>query len=149
MALNCVQIDAPPDAVFDCLLDPGTYPDWLVGAKRIRAVDDGWPAVGTRFHHRVGAGPVMFDDWSEVRRVERPGLLQLSVRVTPLIRATVTMTLRGDGSSSLLCIEEEPEHRVVGNLLRPVLDPLTHFRNHYSIRRLKRLVESAGAGRSA
>ena len=46
-------IPHPRHRVFATLVTPETYPMWLVGAKHIRAVDDGWPAVGTKFHHRV------------------------------------------------------------------------------------------------
>ena len=41
---------------FNVLVDPTTYPSWLVGAEEIRAVSDDWPAVGSRFNHVVGCG---------------------------------------------------------------------------------------------
>ena len=32
--------------VWEALLEPETYPHWLVGAQDIRAVDAAWPARG-------------------------------------------------------------------------------------------------------
>jgi hypothetical protein len=42
-------------------------------------------------------------------------------------------------------MEEEPTRRVIGNLVRPVLDPAIHMRNHRSLRRLEALVRLASA----
>ena len=45
-------IPQPVDAVFAAVVDPETYPHWLVGARDMRRVEDRWPEVGSRFHHR-------------------------------------------------------------------------------------------------
>ena len=41
MATNRMTMKAAPATVFGVLADPTTYPDWLVGCKAIRSVDDG------------------------------------------------------------------------------------------------------------
>jgi len=83
-----------PEAVYAALIDPRTYPEWLVGCRTIRAVDDGWPAPGTRFHHRVGlVGPVTVDDNSEVLAAEPPRHLALEVRFRPFGRGRVDFWL--------------------------------------------------------
>jgi uncharacterized protein YndB with AHSA1/START domain len=135
----------PRDHVWAALIDPNTYPRWLVGAKAMRSVDDEWPAVGSRFHHRVGMGPIRIDDNSEVLEIDAPRRLVLLVRATIAVRGRVTFELAERGESTLLTFEEEPAeilpaHRLVGNLVRPVLDPLTHVRNEISMRRLSRVV---------
>jgi hypothetical protein len=38
----------------------------VVGASRIREVDPGWPAAGSRIHHSVGLWPALLDDNTEV-----------------------------------------------------------------------------------
>src|SRR4051794_13070362 len=82
------------DEVFRALVTPETYPHWLVGAQAIRSVDDGWPAVGTAFHHRVGlAGPVTIADLSRVLAIEEPSLLALEVRARPFGRGRATFRL--------------------------------------------------------
>ena len=136
LAYTSVEMDAPVPDVFAVLVDAHSYPRWLIGAAEVRRVDDGWPAPGTRFHHRVGLGPLSLADSTEVIAIEQDRMLQLAVRARPLISAVVTFRLVGDGVRSVLTWEEEPALRLVGNLVRPVVDPLTHLRNHRSLQRL-------------
>jgi hypothetical protein len=37
---------APPEQVFDVLSGGWLHPVWVVGASRMRAVDDAWPKEG-------------------------------------------------------------------------------------------------------
>jgi hypothetical protein len=39
-------------------------------------------------------------------------------------------------------MQEELAARVIGNLVRPIMDPTMHMRNHRSLRRLASVVES-------
>ena len=57
---------AVPDQVWGVLADGWLYPLWVVGASRMREVDDHWPAVGARLHHSVGAWPALIDDTTSV-----------------------------------------------------------------------------------
>jgi uncharacterized protein YndB with AHSA1/START domain len=140
MAHNCTEVSAPLATVFEYLLDPSTYPRWLIGAEGMDSVDDHWPRPGSRFYHKVGVGPLRVHDHTEVLELHAPHLLRLSVHASTLVRGEVTFHLRGDERSTILCLQEEPEKRLIGNLLRPVLDPLTHVRNHRSLARFARLV---------
>lgn len=146
MSYNCVRFAAPAPAVFAALTDAGRYPDWLVGAKHIRSVEPDWPAPGARFHHRVGVGPLVVEDHTEVLALDPPRRLQLSVRAGPLVRAIVDFELIPDGADTVVCMQEEPAERIVGNLVRPALDPLTHVRNQRSLRRLAAVVRVGAAG---
>ena len=65
----------------------------MVGSKLIRDVDDGWPKVGTRFHHEVGLGPLTIDDHSQVVAAERPRLFCLRVKGRPAGTAIVTLEM--------------------------------------------------------
>ncbi len=142
MAFASREIHARPHDVYQVLLDPRTYPRWLAGAADIRGVDDDWPRPGSRFHHRVGVGPLTIPDNTEVLAVEPDHLLRLAVRARPFVSAVVTFRLLGEDDRCVVTFEEEPAHRLIGNLVRPVLDPITHVRNHRSLRRLAQLVES-------
>jgi uncharacterized protein YndB with AHSA1/START domain len=122
--------------VYDLLIDPRTYPSWLVGASDIRDVDDDWPQVGSKFHHRVGVAPFTLADSTELIAYERPHKLRLAVRARPLISAVVTFELVGGTDRCVVTMEEEPAVRPIGNIVRPVMDPLTHLRNHLSLKRL-------------
>ncbi len=41
------------------MTDPTTYPEWLLGARAIRDVDEGWPEAGTAFRHVIGFPPLL------------------------------------------------------------------------------------------
>jgi len=145
MASASREIHASVHAVFAALADPTTYPTWLAGASDVREVEDGWPAPGSKFFHQVGVGPFTLRDSSMVLDIVPDRSLRLAVRARPVISAVVTFTLVGDDERCVVTFEEEPAHRLIGNLVRPVLDPITHVRNHWSLERLDELV----AGRSS
>lgn len=149
MAMASIAIDASASAVYAVLIDPETYPHWLVGAARIRDVDDDWPAVGSKFHHRVGLGWLSIADSTKVIATEPDRRLVLAVRARPLISAVATFSLVSDGAVCVVSFEEEPSVRLIGNIVRPVLDPITHVRNHQSLKRLADFVHAADAGHRA
>ena len=133
MAVTQKWMSHPRDVVFAALATPETYPVWLLGCKDIRSVDEGWPAPGTRFHHRVGlVGPLTVADSTKALETEAPGLLALEVRARPFGRGRVIFTLRATSEGgTLLTVDEVP----IGLLapLRPVLDPVTAHRNEKSL----------------
>jgi uncharacterized protein YndB with AHSA1/START domain len=128
---------------FAVLIDPDTYPRWLIGAKEIRDVDADWPRPGSRFHHVVGAGPLQIPDHTEVLAIEPDRLLKLKVKARPFVSAEATFTIVGDadGERCVVSLQEEPTVRWAGNLVRPVMDPSIHVRNHRSLLRLAAVVE--------
>ena len=128
---------------FAVLVDPETYPEWLVGAKEIRDVDAGWPNPGSRFHHVVGVGPLQIPDNTEVLDIEPGRMLKLKVRARPFVSAEATFTVVGDpdGQRCVVSLQEEPTVRWAGNLVRPVMDPSIHVRNHKSLEHLAAVVE--------
>ena len=58
-------MDASAHRVFHELSDGWAFVGWVVGATHIRDVDPGWPAVGTRIHHKIGSWPVVLADTTE------------------------------------------------------------------------------------
>jgi len=150
MAIVSRTIPLPPSTIFDALVDPTTYPHWLVGARDIRSVDDRWPEPGTAFHHRVGLiGPLKVADLSKVIEVDPPLLLSLEVRARPLGRGRATFSLRelaGAPGRTEVTLDEVP----VGALapLRPVLDPITAHRNRRSLAQLEDLLLSGESHRA-
>ena len=136
MAVTQKSMPHPRADVFAALVTPETYPLWLLGCQDIRAVDEGWPAPGTRFHHRVGLfGPLTVADSTKVLEVDDPGLLVLEVRARPFGRGLVSFTLQAtsDGGT-LVTIDEVP----LGLLapLRPLIDLVTARRNETSLANL-------------
>jgi len=47
----------------------------------------------------------------------------------------------------VVAFEEEPGPRAIGNLVRPLFDPITHVRNHLSLKRLDTFVARRAEGR--
>ncbi|WP_319993795.1 MULTISPECIES: SRPBCC family protein [unclassified Micromonospora] len=86
-------IDAPPQQVFDVLADGWTYSDWVVGTAHVRGVDDGWPRVGSRLHHRAGPWPFSLQDSSQVVACEPTHRLVLRAGLWPAGEAIVDFTL--------------------------------------------------------
>jgi uncharacterized protein YndB with AHSA1/START domain len=138
--------DVSAEDVFAVLADADTYGHWVVGSDTIRDADAGFPAKGTRFHHRVGVGPIKTNDHTEVLEVNRPFLLELRANARPFGTAHVKllMTPRGPDSTDITMIETgaDPLSRVMFN---PLTAPLIKMRNVESLRRLKRLAEERAA----
>ena len=70
----------------------------------------------------------------------------LEVRATPAVRGLVRFDLEGaeQGRATVVEMSEEPLYRKLGDLLRPILDPLTHLRNKRSLVKFEQLVERTG-----
>jgi uncharacterized protein YndB with AHSA1/START domain len=141
---SSVRIDAPRRVVYDRLIDPKTYPDWLVGAKDIRAIDGEWPKPGSRFHHRVGLGPFTIDDATEVVSTSPPDELLLRAHVGPLGSALVRFRLVGS-DPTVVFFDEAPDsgvlRRVGTTIARVGLKASVWGRNQLSLERLRAGVE--------
>jgi len=144
MAYNEIYINVPPATVFVVLGNPDNYADWVVGARKIRDADAGFPAVGTRFHHQVGVPPLVLNDHTEVLENEAPSRLVLRAKTRPFGTARVDLRLRLEGTGTRVCMTEVAGDTPSRLLLNPLSDPLVHARNVKSLRRLKRLAEQQG-----
>jgi uncharacterized protein YndB with AHSA1/START domain len=139
MARNQRLIPASPERIFEVLSDPDSYAYWVVGSDTIRDADPRWPAVGSRFHHRVGWGPLKINDHTEVLGVDPPTHLELRAKARPLGTARVVLDLERRGGGTLVTMVEDGGDP----LTRLVFNPLTHLlvrgRNDKSLRRLEEL----------
>lgn len=140
MAHVCRHFDAAPEDVWSVIVDPWTYPEWLLGASVMREVDENWPSPGSKFHHAVGVKPFVLPDHSQVLDIEPGRRLVLHVKARPLVTARVTFEIIGASEGCVLTCEEEPTLRTIGNIGRPLMDPMIHFRNHRSLRQMEQLV---------
>ncbi|HWH27896.1 MAG TPA: SRPBCC family protein [Mycobacteriales bacterium] len=132
-----------PHEVFDVLRDGFTYGDWVVGTRTIRAVDQDWPAVGSRLHYTVGYGPMRHDDETASLRYEPDRELELEAHAWPAGTAHIRITAERIDVGTRVEIDEKP-HRGPAKLLHnPLLDMLIKARNVETLRRL----EAKAAGR--
>jgi uncharacterized protein YndB with AHSA1/START domain len=134
-------VAAPPDAVWAELSDGWCYAAWVVGTIKIRAVDEDWPAVGSKLHHAVGAWPVELKDESQVTACEPGHRLVLAARGWPFGEASVDITVTAERNGSRLDIAEEPESGPGAWLNNRVVDAVGKLRLDEMLQRLTRLVE--------
>ena len=141
MSKNSRVAAATPEQCWRVLADGWLYPLWVVGATRMRKVDEEWPAVGACLHHSVGVWPLVIDDTTEVLAATPPTLLRLRARAWPTGAAHVELRLEPAGDGTRLTIEEDavagPARRIPSPVRRAQLD----WRNRESLRRLAFVVE--------
>lgn len=135
-------MDCSPRAVFDVLEDGWTYATWVVGAARIRSVEHGFPAPGTKIHHSVGTWPVLIDDDTEVEHADPPHELTLRVRAWPTGEGRVTIRCEPQGDKTKVTMLETAVSGPAKMIPKPVEDALLRVRNVETLKRLAYLAES-------
>jgi uncharacterized protein YndB with AHSA1/START domain len=141
MATNERTIKATPDAVWAVLADGWLYPLWVVGASRMREVDDRWPAAGTRLHHSVGTWPLLLDDETVVDSVTPGASLTLQAKARPNGVARVTIRLEPIGTQTRVLIEEDVVSGPARLVPKSVRDVGLRWRNAETLRRLAYVAE--------
>lgn len=141
MPTNEIDIPAPPDDVWDVLVDAGAYVRWVVGGRTLRDVDPGWPAPGSAFHHTAGMWPVVVKDKTKVLELEPTRRIVLEARARPAGTAKVVLVLSPVEEGTHVVLTEEPLSGPVRLVPRPLLELLAKPRNAESLRRLRNLVK--------
>lgn len=146
MSQNRALIPASPPRVWSVLADGAAFKDWVVGCRRVRRIEGGWPDVGSKVHHQVGLGPLNLNDTTTVVESQPAQRLVLRARFRPAGIARVVIELEPEGDATAVTMEEE----VVGGWGRRVPGLLVHAllagRNTETLRRLSRLVLEDGKG---
>ena len=132
---------ASVDEVWQVLADGWTYPVWVVGASRMRAVSANWPEVGAKLHHSAGMWPAMLDDETTVEACEPGRRLRMLPKGRPVGTAVVEITLEAHGSGATIRILED----VISGPARLVPERLRQVgvvaRNRETLHRLALLAE--------
>ena len=135
-------------AVWDVLSDGWTYASWVVGASRVRDVEDPWPAVGSRLHHSFGPWPLVISDHTQVLECEPRQCLMLRARGWPTGEATVRISLQPVGRRhATIPIEEDVTAGPARLIPVIVRQALTVPRNRETLRRLALLAAGRSSGR--
>lgn len=134
-----------PEAVFRVLGDGWLFPSWVVGASRMREVDESWPQQGSRLHHSFGVWPALINDATVVERFEPPHLLVLRAKGWPIGEARVTLNVKPRGDASVVRIQEEAIAGPGRFVPRPLMDLALHIRNTETLHRLAYLAEGMAA----
>lgn len=141
MSTTSRPISATPGQVWSVLADGWLYPLFVVGASRIRDVDETWPAVGSRLHHSVGSWPLLIDDNTEVLEVEEDRRIVLKARGWPMGEARVEISLLPSGDGTVVTIVENVTAGPGVLVPKPVQDVQLHLRNTETLLRLAFVAE--------
>ena len=145
MSIYRRTVRASADQVWSVLADGWLYPLFVVGASRMRDVDEDWPAPGSAIHHSVGAWPALIDDSTIVEEANPPTMLKLRARAWPTGEADVTFRLEPRGPETEVVIEEDVSNGPALLIPRLVRRPLLTWRNRETLRRLAFVVEGREA----
>ena len=142
MATVNVLVRRPPEQVWDVLADGSAYADWVVGTKEIRAVDEGWPAVGTSIHYTVGFGPLELRGRTTVRAMEPNRRLGLEADAGLLGTARIVIDLVAWGDETVVELDESPLRGPGYHLHNALSDAFLLMRGRPMVANLARLVEA-------
>jgi uncharacterized protein YndB with AHSA1/START domain len=135
-------VTAEPEDVWAVLADGWLFALWVVGAARMREVDDTWPQVGARLHHSVGTWPMLVDDTTSVVEVEPGRRLLLRARAWPAGQAEVELRLEATPGGTAVTMSEDAVSGPGVLVPKPVRAPMLKWRNAEALRRLALLVEN-------
>jgi uncharacterized protein YndB with AHSA1/START domain len=135
-------VATPAERVWAVLADGWLYPLWVVGATHMRKVDPGWPAVGARLHHSVGAWPLMIQDTTEVLAVEPGRLLVLCAHASPIGAAHIEIDLTPGPEGTTVTMTEYAASGPARMIPLPVQRALLGPRNREALARLDDLARN-------
>jgi uncharacterized protein YndB with AHSA1/START domain len=141
VSVNERTIKASPEQVWDVLSDGWLYPLWVVGASRMRDVDETFPQVGSRLHHSVGVWPGLINDNTEVLAVEPGRSIRLRAKGWPMGEAEVLLELEPAADGTRVKIFEKPAKGPGVLVPQPLIDPMLSWRNTETLRRLAYVAE--------
>jgi uncharacterized protein YndB with AHSA1/START domain len=143
MSRTSKVMECRPEDVFDVLTDGWSYATWVVGAARIREVDEDWPSPGSKIHHSVGLWPVLLSDNTEIDECEAPRRIKLRVRAWPTGEGEVTIVCEPEGpDKTKVTMEEQAVSGPATMIPDLVQDAMLKMRNEESLTRLAYLAES-------
>jgi hypothetical protein len=90
------------------MADGWTYSQWVVGNGRMRAVDAGWPAPGSKIHHTIGVWPLIINDETEVEACTPRQELVLLAKGRPFGGARITLRLIASPTGCCIEMSEVP-----------------------------------------
>ncbi len=135
------MLQCTPEDVFRVLADGWLYPCWVVGASRMREVEDAWPQAGSRLHHSFGAWPALIDDVTVVEAYDPPRRMVMRAKGWPIGEARVTIDVQPRGRGSAVRLQEEAVAGPGRFVPAPLLDLGLHWRNTETLHRLAYLAE--------
>ena len=141
MSNNVRLMACSPEDVFAVLADGWLFPTWVVGASRMRKVEEAWPQVGSRLHHSFGVWPALLNDETTVHEWDPPRRMVMSPQGWPLGEALVTIDVRPRSTGCIVRLQEKAQKGPATLIPDFLLDVGLHARNVETLRRLAFLAE--------
>jgi hypothetical protein len=141
MSTNTRVMECRPEDVFGVLNDGWLFPVWVVGASRMRDVDDAWPAVGSRLQHSFGVWPALINDKTTVLEYDAPRRLVVQPAGWPIGEARVVIEVQPHRRGCLVRITEKAVKGPGALVPAPLLDVPLFLRNNETLRRLAYIAE--------
>lgn len=141
MAVNYRFLRCEPRYVFNVLEDGWVYPSWVVGASRMRDVDEEWPQPDARIHHSVGVWPVLLNDATSMLEWDPPRHALLKARGWPFGEAHVALDVRARTDGCVVRITEDVVAGPARFVPAPLRETATFLRNTETLRRMAYLAE--------
>jgi uncharacterized protein YndB with AHSA1/START domain len=143
MGTVSVTIPQPIDDVWRAIVDAERYPQWLLGAQEVDAPPQ-WPAIGSSFSHRIGAGPVRTPGSTTVRERVEGRTFGLEAGMGWMGRSDVRFELEPRGvGETVVTMRETPAEGLVhfaSRVTGPLVERSMDRRNEASLRKLRALL---------
>jgi hypothetical protein len=141
MATVTTHIGVRPPQVFAVLANGWYYSGWVVGTSHMRAVEDTWPAPGSRLFHSSGVWPAVLTDETVVEEVSPNERLLMTARVRPFGQARVELVLTVESEGTRVTLTETPIGGFASWAHNRVTDSVLLRRNVESLGRLAAISE--------
>lgn len=141
MAVNVRLLKCTPADVFAVIGNGWLYPSWVVGASRMRDVDENWPNPGSRLHHSFGVWPALINDITLVESYEHGRSIVTRAKGWPIGEARIRIEVKARAAGTLVRIEENAVAGPGRFVPKPIMDVMLHWRNAETLQRLAYLAE--------
>jgi len=141
MSTNVREMRCSPETVFDVLADGWLFPTWVVGASRMRNVDENWPQVGSALQHSFGAWPALINDETVVKEWDPPRRMVIRPKGWPIGEALVELDVKPRNTGCVVRIREKAVAGPGAFIPKSLLDLGLHARNVETLRRLAFIAE--------
>jgi len=140
-----IEIDAPPDQVYDVMLDPARLHEWVTIHRKVNRTDDGTPRMGYEMDQTLCLRHANFKVHWTLTEADRPSAATWEGRGPAGSYARTSYRLRAvDGNRTRF--EYENEFKAPGGLLgaaasRVIVGGVPEREASRSLENLKRLLE--------
>jgi hypothetical protein len=136
-----------PEDVFVVLANGWLYPSWVVGASRIRDVEDSWPSADASIHHSFGVWPALINDTTSILEWDPPRHAKLKARGWPVGTAEVRIDIEHADGGCRVIIEEDAVEGPGRLIPKPFRTVALLVRNRETLQRLAYLAEGIAAAK--